>query len=240
MRFRVSEEVFARLPQACFGVVVARGVKQGGPGSPQAESAKARLAVAVEEARERFAGRDVKLHPDILPYREAFQSLGMNPNRFPSSIEAMVGRIAKGGFLPSINTVVDLANSVGLEFTLPLGVHDLDRCSGDIEVRLARPGDRFTPFGTDQAEPVDPGEVVYADAEQVRTRRWIWRQGDYSKATPESANLFFPIDGFAGVNADRVLAARTELATRLRDLTGAEMDEFLVDRAHPEVEFRSK
>lgn len=187
------------------------------------------------EARSRFQGRDVKTLPEILPYREAFQSLGMNPNRFPSSIEAMVSRIAKGGALPSISTAVDLANSVGLRFAVPLGVHDLDRCSGDIEVRPARAGDIFTPFGQDAVEPVDVGEVVYADGSEIRTRRWIWRQGEYSKSTSESTALFCPIDGFTDSNADQVLGARTRLAVLLREVTGAEVSEFFVDRAQPAV-----
>ncbi|MGE5507545.1 MAG: B3/4 domain-containing protein [Chitinophagales bacterium] len=233
MEFRVAEEVFAKLPEAVFGVVVAQGVVQPPAGSEVALAAAARLAAAVEATRARFAGQEAKGHPFITPYREAFQRLGINPNRFPSSIEAMAGRIAKGGTLPSINPVVNLANSVGLTHTLPLGVHDLDRCTGDIEVRPAKAGDLFTPFGTTEVEAVDPGEVVYVDGAQVRTRRWIWRQGEYSKATEDSRNLFFPIDGFAGVNDDRVKAARAELAALLRQFFGARVDEFYVDRDHP-------
>ncbi len=175
-------------------------------------------------------GINVKSHADILPYREAFQRLGINPNRFPSSIEALVGRIAKGGSPPSINPAVDLANTTGLRHTLPLGVHDLDFCTGSIEVRMSREGDIFTPFGTNVAESVDPGEIVYADGEEIRTRRWIWRQGEYSKATAASTNLFFPIDGFRGVNHMRILQARGELATALRELTGAAVRESWVDR----------
>jgi DNA/RNA-binding domain of Phe-tRNA-synthetase-like protein len=219
--FRVDSEVFTRLPEACFGVVVARSVMQPEQGSPAAEAIARRLAEAVELARSRFTGTTVKSHPDILPYRDAFQRLGINPNRFPSSIEAMVGRIAKGGTVPSINPAVDLANTAGLRHVVPLGVHDLDRCSGSIEVRLARTGDLFTPFGSTVPEPVDPGEVVYVDGSEVRTRRWIWRQGEYSKATATSTNLFFPIDGFRGINEQRILQARAELADALSEFAGA-------------------
>lgn len=237
MRFQVHAEVFALIPAACFGVVVARGVAQGSPNGAPAQAARLRLEEAMALARQQFADGEVKIHPVILPYREAFARLGMNPNRFPSSIEAMVARIAKGGALPSINPVVDLANSVGLRHTLPLGVHDLDGCTGDLEVRLSRPGDIFTPFGTTEPEPVEPGEVVYADGAEIRTRRWIWRQGEYSKSTVGSRNLFFPLDGFHGVNADRVVAARSELASALRELFRAESQEFFVDRDHPLAEW---
>lgn len=227
--FVVDSAVFARLPEVCFGIVIAAGVRQPGAGSAAAQAILMGLTEAIESARGKFLGTSVKSHPDILPYREAFQKSGMNPNKFPSSIEAMVGRIAKGGSMPSINPVVDLANTIGLRHTLPLGVHDLDRCTGSIEVRMSREGDLFTPFGTAVAEAVAPGEIVYADGREVRTRRWIWRQGEYSKATAASTRLFFPIDGFRGVNDGRILQARTDLAQALRELTGATACEFWVD-----------
>jgi len=78
-------------------------------------------------ARERLAGTTDKFHPDVVRHREAFQRLGFNPNRFPSSIEAMLSRIPKGGLLPSINPAVDIANITALCRRVPLGVHDLDR-----------------------------------------------------------------------------------------------------------------
>lgn len=227
--FRVDGEVFEKLPEACFGIVVARGFRQPGPGSPEAARIAGALTDAMTIVRNRFAGTAVKTHPDIIPYRDAFQRLGFNPNRFPSSIEAMVGRIAKGGVLPSINPAVDLANAAGLRHIVPLGVHDLDQCTGSIEVRMSRPGDIFTPFGTTTAETVDPGEVVYADGREIRTRRWIWRQGENSKATSASTHLFYPIDGFRGVNDARVLQARSELAGALRELTAAVVRELWVD-----------
>jgi len=39
-------------------------------------------------------GEIYKEHPDVLCYREAFQRLGINPNRFPCSVEALTARIA--------------------------------------------------------------------------------------------------------------------------------------------------
>ncbi len=231
--YKIDDMVFAQLPEACFGVVVARGVRQPVEGSPAAETISQRLGEAIEFCRAKFAGTPVKSHPDILPYRSAFQRLGINPNKFQSSIEAMVSRIAKGGVLPSINPAVDLANTVGLRHVVPLGVHDLDRCTGSIEVRLARSGDIFTPFGTAVPELLDPGEVVYADESEVRTRRWIWRQGEYSKSTASSTNLFFPIDGFRGANENRILEARQELAESLREFTGADVRVGWVDQDNP-------
>jgi DNA/RNA-binding domain of Phe-tRNA-synthetase-like protein len=101
---------------------------------------------------------------------------------------------------------------------------------------MSRPGDILTPFGTAAPEAVDPNEAVYADQAEVRTRRWIWRQGDYSKATAASTRLFFPIDGFRRSNMDRILGAREELAAALSELAGAGVFQGWVDIDHPSLE----
>ena len=107
---------------------------------------------------------------------------------------------------------VYFGNAVSLKYTLPMGAHDLGGGSEDICIRLARPGDSFLPFGGDTEEAPDSGEVVYAVGDQVRTRRWTWRQSEHGKITAASSDIFFPIDGFTDFNRERVIAARDELA----------------------------
>ncbi len=218
MRFVVSQEVFARLGDVCFGVVVARGINNQlnypeiGP----------YLDESIKSIGERFAAAKVKEAPEILPYRDAFTRLGFNPNKFMSSIEAMASRVAKQKGFPRINPVVDLSNAVSLQYLVPLGAHDLDSARGDIEVRFSAQGDLFIPFGEQEEEVLDSGELIYSVGDRVKTRRWIWRQSEQGKVTEASRNIFFPIDGFRNSNYQRVIAARDDLADRLqRWLNGA-------------------
>ncbi|MCR4418744.1 MAG: phenylalanine--tRNA ligase beta subunit-related protein [Clostridia bacterium] len=232
MRFRIVEEVFAALPTVCFGVVVGEGINQDGLG----ERSVALLRLAAEEVRVRMADVRPKEHPGLVPYREAFRQLGLNPNRFPSSIEALVNRVVKGGELPDVNPVVNVVNALCLRYLVPMGAHDLDTVEGDLEVRFSRAGDRFIPFGETEAEAVEPGELVYADAEGVRTRRWIWRQGSRGMITPASSRIFFPIDGFEDANRQAVLAAREDLARLLAELFGARVKTYYLDSRNPEAD----
>lgn len=213
MKFFVEAPVFAKLPSVCFGVVVARGVTNGGA---HPEIARL-LAAAVSKVREKTAACKAKELPEIRPYREAFAALGINSNKFPSSIEALAARIEKKREFPRINPVVDLGNAISLQYLVPLGAHDLDSAAGDVCVRLSQPGDRFVPFGEEQAEELPPGELIYAVGDGVKTRRWIWRQSEIGKVTEHSSNIFFPVDGFADQNRARVIAARDELARCLQE-----------------------
>ena len=232
MKFVVEKEIFEKLPTACFGVVMAKNIDNG-KGYPEIDRL---LDESIRSAAQHFEGKKVKEEPDILPYREAFRALDINPNKYLCSIEALFTRIAKGKGMPHINPVVDLGNAVSLKYTLPMGAHDLGGGSEDICIRSARPGDTFLPFGSETEETPDAGEVVYAVGSQVRTRRWTWRQSEHGKITPSSTDIFFPIDGFTDFNQDQVFAARDELQKLVTQIFSCETAVGFVDADHPEME----
>lgn len=232
MKFIVEKEIFEKLPSVCFGVVVAKGIDNN-KAYPEIDRL---LDENIRAAAQYFEGRKVKEEPDILPYREAFRALDINPNKYPCSIEALFTRIAKGKGMPHINPVVDLGNAVSLKYTLPMGAHDLGGSSEDIRIRLTRPNDTFLPFGGEAEETPDPGEIVYAVGHQVRTRRWTWRQSEHGKITSASTDIFFPIDGFIDFNRERVLTARDELEADLRQIFHCETRVGFVDLSQPEME----
>lgn len=231
MYFRVEKEIFEKLPNACFGVVMARGTDNS-KAYPEIERL---LTESIQTAALHFEGKKVKEEPDILPYREAFRTLGINPNKYLCSIEALFTRIAKGKGMPYINPVVDLGNAVSLKYTLPMGAHDLGESDDDICIRLSKDGDTFLPFGADTEEKPDDGEVVYAVGQQVRTRRWTWRQSEHGKITSESSNIFFPIDGFSDFNREQLIAARDELNLLIGQIFKCKTTVGIVDINSPEM-----
>lgn len=234
MIFTIAPEVFAQLPDACFGVVAVTGVD-----NRQQNAQIARLlGQAVEHCQSALEGVKIKEAPEILPYREAFRQLGINPNKYLCSIEALLTRIAKGKGMPCINTLVDMGNAVSLLHRLPIGAHDIATFQDDrLEVRPAAAGDSFVPFGGGEAELPDPGEVIYVSGGQVRTRRWTWRQSELGKITEETTGVLYPIDGFLSVNQAEVLAARDQLAQTARELLGAQVAVGFIHRENPQFEF---
>lgn len=231
-KFTVAPAIFELFPNLCFGVVAADRVDNRGSDAAIADLLQARAMALFRD----LEGKDVRLHPHVAVWREAFARMGLNPNKYPASIEALAKRVAKKPELPAINKVVDLVNAISVTHVLPMGAHDRDVLPGDIEVRLARPGDLFLPFGATEAETPDEGEIVYATGNQIRTRKWVWRQGEMAKVVPETTRFFFPIDGFYGVTDQAARAARAELAGALERFCGARTRTFWVDREQRSVE----
>lgn len=232
MRFEVSPAVFELLPDACFGVVAVRGVDN----SKAYPEVSELLHSAIAECEKALEGIKVKESPEIVPYRDAFRAIGINPNKFMCSIEALLTRIAKGKGFPEISPIVDLGNAVSLRTRLPIGAHDMGTVTRALEVRHAQPGDTFIPFGGGEVEIPDESEVVYVSDGQVRTRRWTWRQSEIGKITEETRDLLFPIDGFKSLNLDRVLEARRELSELIERIFGAKTAVGMVDKDNPVFE----
>ena len=225
MDFYVTEKVFEKMPEACFGLVSVKGVDN----SRNYDFIDTMLDESIASCEAYFEGKVVKQEKELASYRNAFQALGINPNKFMSSIEALLTRIAKKKGMPHINAVVDLGNAISLKYYLPVGAHDLATMDGEFCVRTATREDTFLPFGAEEREPVDIDEVVYATGTKVRTRRWIWRQSEEGKIGDDTNELLFILDGFAD-NLDRIMAARTELEDILKNKMGCKTKTGLIDK----------
>lgn len=225
MNFYVTEKVFEKMPDVVFGLVSVKGVDN----SADYEFIHKMLDESIASCEDYFEGKVVKQEKELAPYRNAFQSLGINPNKFMSSIEALLTRIAKKKGMPHINPVVDLGNAISLKYYLPVGAHDLNTMDGEFCVRTATAEDTFLPFGAREREKVDMDEVVYATGTKIRTRRWIWRQSEEGKIGTDTDQLLFILDGFAD-NLEAVLAARDELNFILTEKMGCRTKTGLIDK----------
>lgn len=232
-QFTVAGDVLEKLPQYCLGVVAAQGVDNRAANGRIAELLDRR----VREFAEAHAGENVRELPGVKACRDVFQALGMNPNKFMCSIEALAKRVQKGGRLPHINPIVDLGNAFSIGYLLPMGAHDIDKLEDGVTVRFSTEEDHFLPMGEEAPESMPAGELVYVSGHTVKTRRWIWRQSDDGKITEATSHVFFPIDAFRGVNDSQALQARDELAALLREEFGCEAATGWVDREHPVFAF---
>jgi DNA/RNA-binding domain of Phe-tRNA-synthetase-like protein len=230
MNFEVQADVFRQWPGYLVGCVLVSGIDA----SADAERVETLLVESESSLMTGLAGRELKDQPGIAIWRQAFSANGWTPSKYLSSIEALARRVARGGQLPRINPVVDLANAAALRHLVPIGAHDPAQFPGaSLEVRRARAGDRFAPMGDEPDESPDAGEIVYAAGSTVRTRRWVWRQSRAALVGPDTRQVFFPVDGFRGTTDEQVLAAVAYLERHAREALGANVTSGVVDADHP-------
>jgi lysyl-tRNA synthetase class 2 len=232
MKDIVSEEVLAKFPDYIRGVVVARGVNNHG----ENQRLIGLFKEAVEHASRDESLQDIKNHPRISPWRQAYADFGTNPNKFYCSIESLARRARRGDQLPYINTLVALFNYFSLKHMVPSGGDDLDSAEGDLRLTLAQGDEPFTPLGGDTIENPAPGEVIYVDNSRVMCRRWNWRQSDQTKIHPATARLAINVDCLPPVSRSEAEAITGELADLVREFCAGDVKHLLLDAARNEVQ----
>ena len=233
MKYTVRPEVFELNPQLHFGVLIGKGLKNTVSGSEDT----ARLRAAEAFVRETIPVEELRKHPTVHGYRSTLEKAGINPNKYLPSVEAMLKRVLKGSSLPDINALVDLCNAVSLETLISLGGHDLRDIPEDLCVRFTTGAERFLPFGAEEYEAVEAGELVFTSGDTVQTRKWIWRQSELGKMNLDTQDVFFQLVGFEGHAGSTFIKAMDSLEELVLHRFEGQVRRFVVTPDNPEIEF---
>lgn len=185
---------------------------------------------------EKLSGVSAKEIKSLEEYREAFRNFGINPSKYPCSIEAIIGRIIKKGEFPVLSPIVNLCNYISLKYCVPVGVHDVDTLESDLNVRLANIDDCNLEANSGEGDKLTEGEPVYVSGNSVRTRRWLWRQMPAGRVTEDSTSFIIPIDGFNS-NKEVIHAACKELVELLNKFFGVKADFGVINSENTEFRF---
>jgi DNA/RNA-binding domain of Phe-tRNA-synthetase-like protein len=233
MKYSVDNFVFEKNPDVCFGIIVGKNLKN----SATTEDDSLMLKNSEDALKEVITTDNLKTHSDMAVYRDALKNVGINPNKFMNSVEAMCKRVVKGGSLPRINALVDLCNSVALKNIISLGGHDLKDIKNDLEVRLTVEGDKFLPFGAEEFETVKPGELVFTSGNEIQTRQWLWRQSELGKLNLDSSDIIFQLVGFKGDHEMQFENAMKEVEKLIKERFCGTFKSFVVDKENTGIEF---
>lgn len=173
----------------------------------------------------------------VQDWRQAFQQFKTKKGA-RCAVENLLKRAKNGKGVGTINPVVDVYNSVSLEWAFPVAAEDMDQIKGDIHLTVAQGGERFRPIGEDDVETALPGEVIYRDAYDVISRCWAWRDSARVEATEATQNLLFYIENVNPQRHADHVAATAALRTRLHDYLGISTTLHVVTHDQPSVAFK--
>jgi DNA/RNA-binding domain of Phe-tRNA-synthetase-like protein len=215
----VQKEIFEMFPDYIRGVVIARNINNVGENPNLIKLLREQEQASAQDA----SLQDVKNHPKIVRWRQAYSKFGINPNKYYCSIESLCRRARKGSQLPYINTAVALFNYFSLKYIVPSGGDDLGNIKGDLVLKVAKGNEIFTPFNSESLEYPSPGEVIYVDGATVMCRSWNWRQGNQTKLTSETRDIAINVDCLPPFSKDDAAMMIQDLAQKVKLFCGGEI-----------------
>lgn len=104
---------------------------------------KGRMQLYQENLYIEMQDQPVTERAGIAEWRKLWKELGADPNRYRHSAESLLRRIAKQNYLTPFHSAVDLNNFFSLQYEMPIGIYDVAKLDGDIEITL---GDEETGY----------------------------------------------------------------------------------------------
>lgn len=230
MKLTLSPEMVQRFPEYTMYTIVAKGIVN----DSVPDELAALLAGAAAQVRATLSAESYLAHPRLASWRAAFARFGADPDVYPPSVQHLAELALAGGEIASSSPVVALLNYISLKYLVPCGADDLGRVTGDFGVRLAQGDEIYVPIGGSEVEPVERGEVIYADQRKVMARRWVWRQGEHTKVTPQTTDVTINVDILPPATRAEGEAAIRELMELLAKFCGGEISYNVLDAAHRE------
>lgn len=139
MEITLSAALIEQISNFKAGIIEYKNITVGD--SPQ--MVKGRLQLFQESIFFELENKNVTDLPGIQEWRKVFKMLGKDPNRYRPSCEALIRRVQKQNYLNPVQSAIDINNFFSLQYQVPIGIYDLDRLTGPVEIRIGRKGEEY-------------------------------------------------------------------------------------------------
>jgi DNA/RNA-binding domain of Phe-tRNA-synthetase-like protein len=149
----------------------------------------------------------------IRAWRAAIGACGLKPSAYQGSVEQLLRRAQKERALTAELPAVAAYCGLSLRYLSPLGGYDVAMLPVPaIELRLARPGDQFTPLFTARSLPLSPDVAVYASDRTILTYAFNHRDSAVTGLGATTKQAVFLREALDDEQRQRLRTALRELA----------------------------
>lgn len=132
MEISINQSLLAQHPELKIGII--HYTKIVVAESPQ--MIKGRMQLYQENLYLELQDHPVTQLEGIAEWRKLWKKLGADPNRYRHSAESLMRRISKQNYLTPLHSGVDLNNFFSLQYEMPIGLYDVSKIKGFVEITL--------------------------------------------------------------------------------------------------------
>lgn len=149
----------------------------------------------IKELIEKYKEYDIKSDNVIEGFYELHQAVGVPRRKNLPASENLIKLLTKREELVHINKAVDIYNIISIDSKLCLGAHDIDKVSGNVNLKITDGTENFIPLGSEEKKPVKQGEYSFVDDDNDVICWLDIRQIDKTKVTENSKNILYLVIG---------------------------------------------
>ena len=169
----------------------------------------------IKELLNKYKDYDIKSDKVIEGFYELHQAVGVPRRKNLPASENLIKLLIRREDLVHINKAVDIYNIISIDSKLCLGAHDIDKVSGNVNLKITDGTENFIPLGSDEIKSIGSGEYSFVDDDNDVICWLDIRQVDKTKVTEESKNVLYLIIG----NKENTYEELEEVAKKIIDIT---------------------
>lgn len=214
----IASEVKRNLPGVDLHTIIIKGVsvKKIHP------SIKKYKKYILRKLRNEYSIENLNENNMILAYRNLYRDIGLDPIINPPSVENLIKRYLLKNYFPNINTVVDACNLVAIDTLVPMGVFDIEKVKGDINLRYSLNGEKFLPLGSTSYESLNENILVLSDREKILSI-FYHRDSVYQQISETTTAIMLLACKVPAVGAERISDAIEKGAEMIHQTSGGEI-----------------
>jgi len=210
MDISINQSLLTQHPELKFGII--HYTKIVVAESPQ--MIKGRMQLYQENLYLEMQENPVTQREGIAEWRRLWKKLGADPNRYRHSAESLMRRISKQNYLTPYHSGVDLNNFFSLQYEIPVGLYDVDKLQGDIEIAL---GNEDTGYEGLNGRFNSLNNILYSyDAEGAFGSPFVdSKRTSVSEETTEALQIFYLRPSLTEENATKLLASAGKMFNQI-------------------------
>ena len=210
MDISINQSLLTQHPELKFGII--HYTKIVVAESPQ--MIKGRMQLYQENLYLEMQENPVTQREGIAEWRRLWKKLGADPNRYRHSAESLMRRISKQNYLTPYHSGVDLNNFFSLQYEIPVGLYDVDKLQGDIEIGL---GNEDTGYKGLNGRFNSLNKILYSyDAEGAFGSPFVdSKRTSVSEETTEALQIFYLRPSLTEENATKLLASAGKMFNQI-------------------------
>lgn len=210
MDISINQSLLTQHPELKFGII--HYTKIVVAESPQ--MIKGRMQLYQENLYIEMQENPVTQREGIAEWRQLWKRLGADPNRYRHSAESLMLRISKQNYLTPYHSGVDLNNFFSLQYEIPVGLYDVDKLQGDVEIAL---GEEETGYEGLNGRFNSLNNILYSkDAEGAFGSPFVdSKRTSVSEETIEALQIFYLRPSLTEENAAKLLASAGKMFNQI-------------------------
>lgn len=210
MDISINQSLLTQHPELKFGII--HYTKIVVAESPQ--MIKGRMQLYQENLYLEMQENPVTQREGIAEWRRLWKKLGADPNRYRHSAESLMRRISKQNYLSPYHSGVDLNNFFSLQYEIPVGLYDVDKLQGNIEIAL---GNEDTGYEGLNGRFNSLNRILYSyDAEGAFGSPFVdSKRTSVSEETTEALQIFYLRPSLTEENATKLLASAGKMFNQI-------------------------